>query len=56
MGQIRKKEEEAKSGSAAYKPTKRHAFIKSRLGFLHRNSKTRKSISTLPDIPEVGVT
>lgn len=53
LGAVRRKEEKAKSGSAPYHPTHRDRILKTKLGFLERHIRTRKTVSTLP---EVGMT
>lgn len=46
----RRKELKAKSGSATYHPTPRDRIIKAKLGFLEKHIKTRKTVSSLPEV------
>lgn len=50
LGAVRRKETKAKSGSAPYHPTQRDRIIKAKLGFLERHIRTRKTVSTLPNV------
>lgn len=50
LSQVRKKEEENKSGSEPCKLTKRQQYVKTRLAFLERHVQKRKSVSTLPQV------
>lgn len=49
LGAVRRKEKKA-SGSAPYHPTHRDRIIKAKLGFLEKHIRTRKSVSTLPEV------
>lgn len=50
LGAVRRKEREAKSGSAPYYPTHRDRIIKAKLGFLESHIRTRKTVSSLPKV------
>lgn len=50
LGALRRKVNKAKSGSAPYHPTHRDRIIKAKLGFLEKHIKTRKTVSSLPQV------
>lgn len=50
LGAVRRKEEKAKSGSAPYHPTHRDRIIKGKMGFLEKHIRTRKTVSSLPQV------
>lgn len=50
LGDVRRKEQKAKSGSAAYHLTHRDPYIKGKLGFLEKHISTRKTVSSLPEV------
>lgn len=56
LGAVRRKEKKAKSGSAPYHPTPRDRVIKAKLGFLERHIRTRKTVSTLPEVCMIALT